>query len=165
MKFIWIIKTKPQKKTQKSLKWGPVATWFVVYSFKQGPLSIAYGMCSTPVAFSNWFTVDLFCQQHPCSLYNYSTWQLYQCGWSRAIILQLDFCTEYTECFFIFLFHLNHLPFQPSVEQEGLFSSCCICIIYEQEMPNWGVLELWVITSCQALNWTFLGLGMQCMVS
>lgn len=41
--FIWIIKIKPQKKTRKTRKWEPVAIWFVVYSYKQGPLSIAYG--------------------------------------------------------------------------------------------------------------------------
>lgn len=40
--FIWIIKTKPLKKTLKTLKCEPVAVCFVVYNFKQDPLSIAY---------------------------------------------------------------------------------------------------------------------------
>lgn len=126
--FTWIIETKPQKKTQKILTWEPVAIWFFVYGFKQGPLSIAYGSSAELLLHFQTDLVDVFCQQYPCSLYNFSIWKLYHCGW--YIILQVDFCLiEYTECFFIFLFHLNRFSLWTICWTRGLIL-LLLCLQY-----------------------------------
>lgn len=131
----WIIsnvhlnyRNKTPKENPNVLTWEPVAIWFVVYGFKQGPISIAYRSSAELLLHFQTDLVDVFCQQYPCSLYNFSIWKLYHCGW--YIILQVDFCLiEYTECFFIFLFHLNRFPFEPSVGQEG-YSPPAVSALY-----------------------------------
>lgn len=116
----WIInnvhlnyKNSPAKQNPRD----PIAMCFVVLSKVPYPFhaEMVQNSCCMFKLFDSWYILPTI----PRSLYNYHTWQLYQHGWSRAIILLLHICTGHTKYSFICL---TLILFMPPTEQEGLFS-------------------------------------------
>lgn len=146
---MWITKTNPQNKTPKTLKPEPVAMSFVVHNFQQGPLSTA---CRSTAGLLLRVQIDLqmiyFANNTPVIIPGNCTTmagpETLFCCYTFVLSIQNVFLFScLTLILFISCHLLNKRVYSPSAVSVFNISRRCF---------NWGVLELSVITSCQAWN-------------